>query len=222
MDVAKIPPERIALVGQSLGTAVAAAVAEHFAQVSKVEFAGVVLVAAFSDMPTLLLTYSIKGLIPILSPLRPYPRLQRFFSRFLRDTWDTSSRITSLVRKSQKLNLHFIHSKDDFEISWKHSEALFYAAANATSTLGLTVKQMEAVKLRQDLQEGGTLETWNADGMKRIEKQIVRYGGRLIARYIFNGTLIKETGHNRIVTYPCIARTVQQIFEPLRSRQAMG
>ncbi|KAL8835200.1 MAG: hypothetical protein Q9176_007056 [Flavoplaca citrina] len=197
MDVAKIPPERIALVGQSLGTAVAAAVAEHFVRVSKVEFAGVVLIAAFSDMPTLLLTYAIKGLIPILSPLRPYPRLQRFFSGFLRDTWDTSSRIASLVRRSQKVNLHLIHSKDDFEISWKHSEALFYAAANATSPLGLTIKQMEAVKLRQDLHEGGSFEIWNADGMKRITKQIVRYGG-----------------HNRITTYPCIARTVQHVFEP--------
>ncbi|KAI4272322.1 MAG: hypothetical protein L6R38_006647 [Xanthoria sp. 2 TBL-2021] len=197
IDVAKIPPERIVLVGQSLGTAVAAAVAEHFVRVSKVEFAGVVLIAAFSDLPTLMLTYSIKGLIPILSPLRPYPRLQRFFSGFLRDTWNTSSRITNLVRKSQKVNLHLIHSKDDFDISWKHSESLFYAAANATSTSGLSIKQIEAVKLRQDLHEGGSLESWNSDGMKKIAKQIVRYGG-----------------HNRITTYPCIARTVQHIFEP--------
>ncbi|KAL8648180.1 MAG: hypothetical protein Q9226_006104 [Calogaya cf. arnoldii] len=197
IDVARIPPQRIVLVGQSLGTAVAAAVAEHFVRVSKVEFAGVVLIAPFSDMPTLLLTYSIKGLIPILSPLRPYPRLQRFFSGFLRDTWNTSSRIANLVRKSQKVNLHLIHSKDDFEISWKHSESLFYAAANATSTSGLSIKQIEAVKLRRDLHEGGWLESWNSDGMKKIGKQIVRYGG-----------------HNRITTYPCIARTVQQLFEP--------
>ncbi|KAL8669468.1 MAG: hypothetical protein Q9168_005941 [Polycauliona sp. 1 TL-2023] len=176
MNVAKIPPERIVLVGQSLGTAVAAAVAEHFARVSRVEFAGVVLIAAFSDMPTLLLTYSIKGLIPILSPLRPYPKLQKFFSGFLRDKWNTSARITSLVQKSEKVNLHLIHSKDDFEILWKHSEALFYAAANATSAAGLSIKQMEAVKLRQDLDEGGSVETWNVDGQKKIAKQIVRYG----------------------------------------------
>ncbi|KAL8996916.1 MAG: hypothetical protein Q9169_003675 [Polycauliona sp. 2 TL-2023] len=125
MDVAKIPPERIALVGQSLGTAVAAAVAEHFVRMSGLEFPGVVLIAAFSDMPTLLLTYSIK---------------------------------------------------DDFEILWKHSEALFYAAANATSASGLSIKQMEAARFRQDLHEGGSIESWNADGMKRITKQIVRYG----------------------------------------------
>lgn len=214
IDVAKIPPERIVLVGQSLGTAVAAAVAEHFVRVSKVEFAGVVLIAAFSDLPTLMLTYSIKGLIPILSPLRPYPRLQRFFSGFLRDTWNTSSRITNLVRKSQKVNLHLIHSKDDFDISWKHSESLFYAAANATSTSGLSIKQIEAVKLRQDLHEGGSLESWNSDGMKKIAKQIVRYGGRFNASRVPDNPLKSRTGHNRITTYPCIARTVQHIFEP--------
>ncbi|KAL8905181.1 MAG: hypothetical protein Q9171_006768 [Xanthocarpia ochracea] len=196
IDVAKIPPQRIVLVGQSLGTAVAAAVAEHFVRVSSIEFAGVVLIAAFSDMPTLLLTYSIKGLIPILSPLRPYPRLQLFFSGFLRDTWDTSSRIANLVRKSHKVNLHLIHSKDDFEISWKHSESLFYTAANATSMSGLSNKQIDAVKFHRDLHDGGLLESWNADGLKRIAKQIIRYGG-----------------HNRITTYPCVAKTVQHIFE---------
>ncbi|KAL8815429.1 MAG: hypothetical protein Q9223_005426 [Gallowayella weberi] len=102
MDVARIPSERIVLVGQSLGTAVAVAVAEHFVRVSQIEFAGIVLVAPFSDLSTLLLTYSIKGLLPILSPLRPYPKLQRFFSDYLRDKWETSARIANLVRKSRK------------------------------------------------------------------------------------------------------------------------
>lgn len=213
MDVAQIPPERIVLVGQSLGTAVAAAVAEHFVRVSRIEFAGIVLIAAFSDMPTLLLTYSIKGLVPILSPLRPYPKLQRFFSGFLRDRWDTTSRITSLVRKSRKVNLHLIHSRDDFEILWKHSEALFYAAANATSTSGLTTKQIDAVKFRRDLHEGGTLESWNEGGSKKIAKQIVRYGG-MHAAHVRSDLLTMELGHNRITTYPCVARIVHRLFEP--------
>ncbi|KAL8781433.1 MAG: hypothetical protein Q9213_006018 [Squamulea squamosa] len=214
IDVAKIPPHRIIIVGQSLGTAVAAAVAEHFVQVSKVEFAGVVLIAAFSDMPTLLLSYSIGGLVPILSPLRPYPRVQRFFSGFLRDTWDTSSRITNFVRKSQKANLHLIHAKDDSEILWRHSESLFYAASNATSTSGLSTKQIDAVKFRQDLHEGGSLESWNADGKNKIAKWIVRYGGRSDIYGSRMHSLISRIGHNRITTYICVARTIQRIFEP--------
>lgn len=73
LNVAKIPPEKIVLLGQSLGTAVATAVAEHFVVEEGLEFRGVVLVAGFSDLPTLLTTYAIGGVIPILSPLRPYP-----------------------------------------------------------------------------------------------------------------------------------------------------
>lgn len=178
MDTAKIPAHRVALVGASLGTAVATAVAEHFVVASQIEFAGVVLVAPFSDIPTLLLTYSIGGFIPILSPLKPYPKLQKLFLRYVRDTWDTSSRLANLLRRSQKVKLYFIHSKNDFEISWKHTEALFYASVNATSPSGLSYKQIDGSKAHQDLQEGGSVESWNASGTKKISKQIVRYGGK--------------------------------------------
>lgn len=177
MNVARIPPERIVLVGQSLGTAVAAAVAENFVRVSQTEFAGVVLVASFSDMPTLLLTYSISGLIPILSPLKPYPALQKWFLRYVRETWQTLPRIASLVRNSKKVNLHLIHAKNDFDISWKHSESLFYTAANATTASGMSLKQIDGAKLHQNLGEGGWTDSWNVDGSKKISKHIVRYGG---------------------------------------------
>ncbi|KAL8895420.1 MAG: hypothetical protein Q9207_008181 [Kuettlingeria erythrocarpa] len=177
MNVARIPPERIVLVGQSLGTVVAAAVAENFVRVSQTEFAGIVLIASFSDMPTLLLTYSTSGLIPILSPLKPYPALQRWFLRYVRETWKTSPRIASLVRNSKKVNLHLIHAKNDFDISWKHSESLFYTAANATTASGMSLKQIDGAKLHQDLGESGWMDSWNADGSKKISKHIVRYGG---------------------------------------------
>ncbi|KAL8826159.1 MAG: hypothetical protein Q9170_007511 [Blastenia crenularia] len=196
MDVAKIPPQRIALVGASLGTAVATAVAEQFSRVSQIDFAGVVLVATFSDVPALLLTYSIGGFIPILSPLRPYPALQKLFLGYLKDTWQTSSRLASLVRLSRTVNLHLIHSKNDFEIPWKHTEGLFYTSANATSLSGLSNKQIDGVKLRKDLGHDESIESWNADGAKKISKHIVRYGG-----------------HNRVATYPHVARAIQEIFD---------
>ena len=177
LDVAKLPPHRIALVGASLGTAVATAVAEHFVRSSQVELAGIVLIAPFSDLPSLLLTYTIGGLIPILSPLKSYPALQRFFLGYLKDTWQTSARLASLIRRSHKVNLHLIHSKNDFEIPWKQSESLFYASANATSSSGLSFKHIDGVKLRQDLQEGGSIESWNAGGTKKISKHIVYHGG---------------------------------------------
>ena len=182
IDEAGIPPGRIVLVGQSLGTAVAAAVAESFATgEDRNALAGVILVAPFTDLPSLLLTYAIGGIVPILSPLRPYPPLQRFFSRYVVDTWQTSSRLTSLIKSSSKLNLVIIHAKDDFEIPWKHSEALFYAAARATAEETMSLWEIDSEKEHEDLGASGWRDTWSTasrnGGVVRIVQQIVRNGG---------------------------------------------
>lgn len=183
MRIAKIPPGRILILGQSLGTAVATAVVEHFAIQRGVEFAGIILVAAFSDLPTLTLTYAIGGVVPLLSPLRPYPRLQKFFTRRILDTWQTSTRLANVVRNSWNIDLTLIHARNDFEISWKHSDALFYTAANATSAEGLTFKQIDGVKMHQSLGEAGWVNTWTAAGKrngdtKKIRQEIMANGGK--------------------------------------------
>lgn len=179
LSIAKVPPERIILLGQSLGTAVTTAVAEHFVLRSPpVEFAGVVLAAAFSDFPTLMLSYSAGGIVPILSPLRPYPRLQKWFIGWIIDTWNTKTRLASFVRHSRKCRLEFIHARNDFDIPWKHSDALFYTAANATTEGGMTEKEVNCVKSRVDLGEAGWVNTWNAGGNKKIRQEIVFHGGR--------------------------------------------
>lgn len=187
IDVAGINPDRIVILGQSLGTAVAIAVAEHFVVEEHIEFKGIVLVAGFSDMPTLLENYAIGGFIPILSPLKPYPMLQRFFAKRIQETWYTTTRLDNLVRNSRNINLRLIHAKDDFEIPWTHSNRLFYAAANATSGSGLTQKQIDAVKIHKDLGESGFTNIWMASeencqyqghcGMRSIRQDVVHHGG---------------------------------------------
>lgn len=183
LGIANIPPERMVILGQSLGTAVATAVVEHFACQRAIEFAGLVLVAAFSDIPTLTLTYAIGGVIPLLSPLRPYATLQKFFARRICDTWQTSIRLANMVRDSWNVELTLIHARDDFEISWKHSDELFYAAANATSQQGLTFKQIDGVKTHQSLGNAGWVNTWTAAGKrdgdtKKIRQEILASGGK--------------------------------------------
>ncbi|KAL2049292.1 hypothetical protein ABVK25_010470 [Lepraria finkii] len=202
LNVAKIPPEKIVLLGQSLGTAVATAVAEHFVVKEGLEFRGVVLVAGFSDLPTLLTTYAIGGVIPILSPLRPYPRLQQFFAKNIQETWFSATRLVNLVRKSKNINLRIIHAQNDFEILWTHSNTLFSAAANATSTgdQGLTQEQIDELKIHQDLGESGFTNSWitvqEDGGRKSIKQDVVRHGG-----------------HNRLVTYPVVAKAIANIFQ---------
>lgn len=141
--------------------------------------------AAFSDIPSLMLTYTIGGFIPVLSALRPYPMLQRIFQRRIQETWYTARRLENYVRSSKRINLHLIHARNDFDIPWSHSNTLFYAAANATSEEGLTRKEIDGVKMRTELGEGGWVNEWNAGGEKKIRQEIVRYGGELL-RDVFN------------------------------------
>ncbi|KAL6716648.1 hypothetical protein ACLMJK_006216 [Lecanora helva] len=190
IDVAKIPPARIVLLGQSLGTAVATAVAERFIIDDGIEFKGILLIAAFSDIPTLMSTYAIGGVIPILSPLRPYPFLQRLFAKGVQETWFTAKRLEHLVRKSKNINLQLIHSKNDFDIPWTHSNTLFYAAANATSKNALTSKLIDATKIHQDLGGSGHRNVWkvlqNDGGQKIVTQDVVHHGvSRAIFRMFF-------------------------------------
>lgn len=182
LEVANIPPEKIVLLGHSLGTAVATAVAEYFLVEDGIEFQGIILVEAFSDIPTLMSTYAVGGIIPILSPLRPYPFLQRFFAKHVQETWFTSRRLTNLVRKSRHVDLQLIHSKNDFDIPWTHSDTLFHAAANATSETGLTSEQINAAKVHEDLGGFGYLDVWptvNRKGDRKLVRQeIVHHGGK--------------------------------------------
>ena len=182
LEVAHIPPERILLLGQSLGTAVVTAVAQRFVVDENIEFKGIILVAAFSDLPTLMSTYAVAGIIPILSPLRPYPFLHHFFANHVQETWYTSERLENLVRRSRQIDLHLIHSKNDFDIPWTHSNALFYAAASGTSDEVLTPEQIDQSKSHEDFGNSGHRNSWrkvHEDGsLKSIKQDIVHYGGK--------------------------------------------
>ena len=192
LEVAHIPPERIVLMGQSLGTAVAVAVAERILVDDMIEFKGIILVAAFSDIPTLMSTYAIGGIIPILSPLRPYPFLQQFFANRVQETWFTVRRLANLVWRSKNINLQLIHSKNDFNILWSHSQTLFYAAANATTERGMTSKQIDATTMHEDLGRSGHRKLWKAvsekGNRKTIKLDVVHYGGR----YHFSLTICRK------------------------------
>ena len=215
LEVAHIPPERILLLGQSLGTAVVTAVAERFVVDEAVEFKGIVLIAAFSDIPTLLSTYAVAGIIPIFSPLRPYPFLQRFFANHVQETWYTSKRLGNLVRRSRQIDLHLIHSKNDFDIPWTHSSALFNAAASGTSDEVLTSQKIDEIKFYEDLGGSGHRSTWRSvheDGStKSIKLDIVHYGGKAAELSLRWYQLIPK-GHNRVPTYPVVGKAIFNIF----------
>lgn len=181
LQVAKIPPERIVILGQSLGTAVTTAVVEHYLEQSPIDFAGVVLVAAFSKIPELMLTYAAGSIIPILSPLRIFPRLQKYIAHCAKDTWNTEERLVNIIRQRGNLNLVLIHAINDYDIRWTHSNTLFYAAAKATSEEKLSNDEIDNTKHHTDLGRQGWTNSWPATtgqtGMKNIQQIILRDGG---------------------------------------------
>ena len=179
MRVAQVPPERIVILGQSLGTAVTAAVAEHYAK-EGVNFAGIVLVAGFTTLIDLLPSYSIAGVLPILSPLKSAPAFMKLWSTYIVDTWSSTTRLANFVRLSKKVRLFIVHAKDDNEIPWTNAEGLFLAAANATTENGMEVSLIEKMKARNtiDMGDGAFISTWKSGDDKIIREEIVSYGRR--------------------------------------------
>lgn len=184
VDKLGIPTSRIAVLGQSLGTAVTFGVAEALAaQKPPQELAAVISIAGFSDMRELLLTYRAGGLVPILSPLRGYIKVQNFFIKFVTESWDSINRVASLVRNSPNLNLVLIHAKYDIEIPHAHSDALFARAANtAQKTLGredITVEDVLAERSEKTYGNESSVALWPEEKSngRKISRWIVEFGG---------------------------------------------
>jgi abhydrolase domain-containing protein 12 len=170
LQTAQIPADRIVILGQSLGTAVASAVALNFidpqnellpqTEASKpsssllnpgnaatpsqtpILFASVILVAPFYSLPSLLLTYRLGGIVPLLLPLRPFPWLGKALTSRMIDQWPTAKRLaayTSATSASPRLIesvdysegtdremgvLQIIHAKSDMDISFHQTEMI--------------------------------------------------------------------------------------------------
>lgn len=163
-------------------------------------FAAIILIAPFTSLSTLLESYRIFGVVPVLSPLRGYPRLQNWLRARIVDGWPTLARIDALVASAtteqHPLRLHVIHAKDDFDIPWAHGVGIYESASAA-----LTAAQSDAVVT--DVSVPGVTgrtarirSTASADGRVDLRMDLLAYGG-----------------HNRVVTFAPVAIAVQRAFE---------
>ncbi|KAI5272101.1 alpha/beta-hydrolase [Aureobasidium subglaciale] len=197
-----IPPSRIVILGQSLGTAVATSVGLSFAhptsellpQTAMVEkpqqlvFRSIILVAPFSSLPDLLLSYRIGGLIPVLAPLRHSPFLVRMISEYILDTWPTGLRLSAYVSAAAAVptsktngagNVHILHARDDQDIAFAQTEKLFAMA---------TGREIEVLPLgKRDVE---------VQGKVKVRVEMLEYGM-----------------HNRVVTYAPVQLAVMRAFE---------
>lgn len=205
MHEARIPPERIVLFGQSLGTAVTIALASHYSkQPEPIHFSGTVLVAPFADVELLTATYRIAGKVPLLEPVAKFPRLLSLLNKFIRDKWPSKDRLAAFVKLHETSTpserpeywINILHGEDDFDIPWTHSEQLFWHAVNATEPAGITFEELEKEKseARVDMGAGGwAVERRTARGMIREE-------------------ILKHGLHDRIMGYPAVSLAVFRAF----------
>ncbi|KAF2232012.1 alpha/beta-hydrolase [Viridothelium virens] len=182
LRVANVPPSRIIIFGQSLGTAVSLAVAEHFAlQSPPIVFAGHVLVAPFVDVATLMATYKVAGTIPLLSPVANIPPFFNYLKRYIRDHWSSKDRIADYIHANEangeKYQITIIHAEDDYDIPWTHSKELYWHAVNATRAAGVSPGELEEVMDdgKKCLGPAGTVFEWKTEN-GAIREEILKTG----------------------------------------------
>ena len=204
LRVAEIPPSRIVIYGQSLGTAVGLALIQHYASLPRpVHFAGHVLTATFLDVATLTTTYRIGGVVPILSPLRSIPSVLGFFNSFLINTWMSKDRIHEYVRLREEVDsgspyhIHLIHAIDDPAIACEHSNVMFWHAVNASSRQKVAYEELEERKQRsrRDLGPGG----WVAE--HKTKSGLIRQ------------TMLNYGIHDQLMSYPVTSIAILAAFQ---------
>jgi abhydrolase domain-containing protein 12 len=98
LNRARIPPDRIVLLGHSLGTAVVSGIAHQYMKTG-IEFAGLILCAAFTNAGGAFASYSIGGVVPVLAPVKLSSSLHKWFGSRMHDTWHSDNRLAELARK---------------------------------------------------------------------------------------------------------------------------
>ncbi|KAL2117606.1 hypothetical protein VTJ04DRAFT_7266 [Mycothermus thermophilus] len=210
VETARVPPERIVIVGHSLGTAVTAAVMERLllgsscnsdsdlsstttASSSSVDlsvakewnFAGIVLVAAFSSLPDMLGDYAIGGVLPILRPLGwAWPWGLRKLLSWVVDQWDSAGRWRRIARavreRGGRLRLSLVHAKNDRDIPPWEDDRLFRAAVEGMvgASWGEGEGWFETEKKRRTVVRGENefVAEWR-EGDIVVRQELVPYGG---------------------------------------------
>nr|CEG05130.1 unnamed protein product [Fusarium clavum] len=205
LRTAGIPPERIVIFGQSLGSAVAIALANELSHREvPVHFAGLVVTATFADIPQLTATYRIGGFIPVLSPVAKVEPLFAFFARQLSSTWDNMHRLGEFVKSAKRYDITLLHAQDDTDIPMEHSVKLYREAIRIAEDANDLVENDEAllhriVKTEQNRGEGGSVTVW-ATKKGDIRLEILKYGV-----------------HDKIMSYPATGLAISRAFASVHS-----
>lgn len=172
-----ITPDRVVLVGQSLGTFISTATYHAWTmELQRPAPRALVLFSSFTSLPKLLDTYSIKGLVPpLLSPLIAWPYAQNWFISKIKDKWETARRLGEVVRAPDvPLDLTIVHAKDDWEIMWGNGKGNWEAVLDAVGA-----KDVYAEKIKTGEESWNKLR-WDGggdQGTKVVRWELLEHGG---------------------------------------------
>lgn len=214
MEEARIPPSRIVIWSQSIGTAVATKLLHHMAALrdpdKPVLFSGLVMVAPFADVKNLTTTYRVAGTIPLLEPVARFPRLLQFLNSFIQDKWPSKDRLAAFVRACEDMpdravddlkngkyyRINIIHAQDDYDIPWTHSDQMFWSAVNASMLEGVSFEELEREK--------------------EVAKVALGEGGWTYSRETSRGVIREDIAihglHDKIMGYPIVSLAVMRAF----------
>ncbi|POY75292.1 hypothetical protein BMF94_1663 [Rhodotorula taiwanensis] len=113
-----VPASQIAIMGQSLGTGVSAGLASRLAN-EGITPKALILVAPFSSIASLLETYKLGNIIPLLSPLRVFPSVLDRLLQLLKTRFDTRGVIETI-----RCPILILHAHNDPVIPLAHSRTL--------------------------------------------------------------------------------------------------
>ena len=145
-----------------------------------IEFAGIILVAGFSDLATMLSEYRIAGLFPVLAPFRVWPTLLNLLHKCVVDKWKSADRVSNIVRNTKnRLRLSLVHSKDDPDIPWTEDNKLFRAAVAATNDF-VNDEAFEIWKEERTISKGGDafVTTWKSEPDIVVRQELFPFGGK--------------------------------------------
>ncbi|KAH9888736.1 Alpha/Beta hydrolase protein [Xylariomycetidae sp. FL2044] len=193
-DVAKIPPERIVVFGQSLGSGVAISLVDDLS-LRSISPAGLVISSSFPDVATVLAEYRPAFGLRALGPFVRFPGVMDYFRRSMRNKWPNKQRLAEVVRRSSRYHIEILHAEDD-EIVPRHlSDIIFEHAAKADAALEAKDFEQEKKRRLVQLGDGGWYVEWpTSKGF--IRQEVVNYGR-----------------HDKIMAQPQTAMAIMRAFQ---------
>ena len=218
LKTVEVPPERITIIGQSLGTAVASAMALHYAKPTSpllpahpskvsalstseaplppITFAGIVLIAPFASLPSLMLTYRIGGFLPLLLPLRLFPYLAGLLTSQMVDKWLSAERLEAYYEAVGELphllysasgrsmgSVQVLHSIRDRDIPYHETEMICRRIFGQGREPGIYEEEETDGPVQcVDGSDGATLLDVKKHERPRLRFELVEYGGKPVFR----------------------------------------